>query len=588
MAVRYARPPVRSRSTTSCGLPADVPRSLGSSSVVERDPEEEPSVVTEAWPARPCTPRTPTLPRARSASGRPQVGFKPRTRSPSTPCNAFPITEAVAAAAGTAAATPGRLEPELPLDLASALESATACIDQRALTFLGFHHPHIEKLRDCIHQQVDSIGRSALAALAKTRVLLGFHALLLTSGLRRQLQHYRTLLQDCRRKLGEALEAAQQQSTASASAEDARRRSHAAALQMGSLLSCIERGALLKFYLGAWDRRRLSVASSRRLAHIHALQLCTSRSTNVVRCCLSAWLRTCLQRRQQKHGEAIAAEIEAQRHAAFSTATACIRRTRHIALESIRRVGVLAEKSLFVSCFWAWWRGASCRRRSSLRRRAELAESSEQTAAAITLRLRAALDRSLLARMHPELRTCLLHWAVVACKLCRNRHISTLQTTPSTRNPSTFRLPPAAVRLTGSALLRRCLLGWERRACEARRDRSARREQEARRDIAAANTSHVQARVLSDPDQEFLAAAAGAMHLYMPSTRPQSAVGERQPSRESHRRHGWLAVAEAAEAAGEDATQGGAWRRVASEHGSCAALEAAEHWKLARQASTSD
>jgi len=282
--------------------------------------------VTEAWPARPSTPRTPSLPRARSASTRPQVGFRPRLRSPSTPRTASASVEAAAAGAAAAVSTVGRFQPELPLDLASVVEGARECIDRRALTFLGFHHPHIEKLRDCIHQQVDSIGRAALAALTKSRVLLGFHSSLLTSALKGQLARYRVLLQDCRRKLGKAYEIVKLQSTAAASAEDARKRSHASARQMALLLSSVERGALLKFYLGAWDRRRLSAASSRRVAHLRTLQLCTSRSTNLVRCCLSAWLRTGQQRRQQKHGEAVAAEIEAQRHDALAAATTCIRR----------------------------------------------------------------------------------------------------------------------------------------------------------------------------------------------------------------------------------------------------------------------
>lgn len=182
--------------------------------------------------------------------------------------------------------------------LGGALGDFSECLHSHILAFMGFHHPHLARLKALLDRQVAALGQGLLGAMAAKAALLGFRTFSQTQGLMRKLGEYRSMLLECREQLKFAqatcrAEAAMRRGASLEATTERQRRTvlflQVQALLSGGLRSSAETKQLLRRCVEAWCSRCAARAFKERTATVFARRSCHALSSTCLHLCMAAW-----------------------------------------------------------------------------------------------------------------------------------------------------------------------------------------------------------------------------------------------------------------------------------------------------------
>eukprot|EP00931_Biecheleriopsis_adriatica_P103706 TRINITY_DN78508_c0_g1_i1.p1 TRINITY_DN78508_c0_g1~~TRINITY_DN78508_c0_g1_i1.p1 ORF type:complete len:719 (+),score=149.01 TRINITY_DN78508_c0_g1_i1:99-2255(+) len=490
-----------------------------------------------------------------------------------------------------------------PPGVAAVLCDFTERLHSFILTLMGFHHPHIKRLRVALDQQVDALSQGLTSVLVAKDALYAMRSAARENGLWEKLKEYRQRLLRCCEET--------QQAWAEADKEHALRHIETRALNLARHRGTAARATaarvllagpsssefLLQACLAAW-RRRSSVAAATRCAAWRASLLRLSASNEVcLHASFAAW-RSLAQARAgsrslaEAQDEALRKLSEAQQEA-DGVAEQRLRQARDSLATVLTLRASEADQQQASRCLAAWHQHVLKARCQSLKERAEAAElaaagleeAAEHLAAKWDGRLQHLSQRFQGAGRHSakhRLKVTFLSWAAEARGLSKQRERRNVAVQVASYGSELL------CRQRLLSLLRCTLLRWQgvaRGSAEAKERESIRQQAAEERKHRSDTAERTVAECVQPPSRQPEVFQGAWQPWQLAPTLPQPW----RPPLEAKMRNSWDPVIVPSEPVKEEWSIHGRAATCPEEPGTQALLpEAVKHWCLASQASASE
>lgn len=428
-------------------------------------PVPQPVPSTPSTPSRPPRFSSPS-PRSRAQLGRDasqEGGQQLEACSRSQSVSKIASTRSTSLCRGQASArerskSPPRGLPATCECMAETLAEFSERLHGFLLAFMGFHHPHKDRLRAAVDQQVGALGSGLTSMLTAQKVFHGLRSRARESALLNKLQEYRQKLLEARQQLQEAQEVARKEAALRRHAQNvslaAKERSADAQAAAARLLCHRPCGSEMQLQscLAAWQRCAAAKSSARKSATRSVFTALASEETSVLRLVLAKWQQVAMASRQKFE---VAAASDAVSKAVFHQIDNAKAATVAAVIASSHR----CDHSRSARCFMAWNRAALISRCQELHTSVQASKQRVAEQANSLLQFRGYLGRRPRSEAAPGafcLKAILMSWAREADNTARRRHIL-----EATHKVATRASELLYDRVT-SNLLRGCFSGWAR------------------------------------------------------------------------------------------------------------------------------
>jgi len=345
--------------------------------------------------------------------------------------------------------------------LAAPLEEFSERLWGFVRTCLGLHHPHQDRLKAALDQQVEALGNGFTAVLSLSTAFAALRSSARESGLWQKLREYRERLFKCNAELKEARALASKEAALRrAMGEASSLAQHQAKAARGKAVALLCGGpaaseVLMLSCLSSW-RRLASMDAAARLSAMKALAMAFGSANSVkTRASFVAWKSEARSSVEKRRAEEVGAGESQAAQLLLSRAKAA---TASVVMAASSR----AERQLLATHFAAWWRYAMKSQCQDLKTRAETAEYMAMQKANIIQKM------SLSSRFGRSLRqlgqVTLLRWAREASNSARRRHVR-----EAAVKSATFTSELLGQRRC-QGLLGSCLGGWAEATPKPRRE----------------------------------------------------------------------------------------------------------------------
>eukprot|EP00930_Biecheleria_cincta_P075886 TRINITY_DN6307_c2_g1_i1.p1 TRINITY_DN6307_c2_g1~~TRINITY_DN6307_c2_g1_i1.p1 ORF type:complete len:827 (-),score=148.91 TRINITY_DN6307_c2_g1_i1:26-2506(-) len=455
-------------------------------------PLPQPVPSTPSAPSRPSRFSSPSpKPRAQPASDASPAGGqqpettcgRPQSASKTAPDRSFSRCRGQVSARDRSKSPPRGRPPPCEC-MAGPLAEFSERLHSFLLTFMGFHHPHKDRLRAAVDQQVEALGSGLTTMLFAQKAFQGLRSSAREGALWKKLRDYRQKLLEARCQLQEAQdlaskEAALRRHTQNASlfAQERRADAQAAAVRV---LCRRPRGSEMQLLrcLAAWQRCAASKSSARKSATRSVFTAQASEETSRLRAIFAKWQQVAMASTQRR-------EIAAASDTASKAVTQLIDNAKAATVAAVLASGLHSDYSCYTRCFMVWSRAVVISRYQNLHNSGPTSRQQVAEQADNLLQFTKHLGQRPRSKAAPGTfcqQAVFMSWAREADRKARRRHIREATYGVATRAAQLLH-----DRIT-SNLLRACISGWAR-VDRMTSDWNARISAFASKDQAAAATA---------------------------------------------------------------------------------------------------